>query len=55
MWNPIIIMATQFLLLAMGFTPDPPPDQPGVHVEVVGDGGEGHPPHLATPSPVDGH
>jgi len=41
-WNPIIIMATQLLLLAMGFTPEPPPDQHGVTVEVVGDGLHGH-------------
>ena len=40
-WNPIIIMATQALLLAMGFTPDPPPEHHPVHVEVAGEGMHG--------------
>ena len=38
-WNPIIIMATQALLLAMGFTPEPPPehhDAVGAHHDAVG-------------------
>ena len=40
-WNPIIIMATQALLLAMGFTPDPPPEHHPVHGEVAGEGMHG--------------